>query len=92
MNSRLLLAIFDSLYVIALTAWVGAILFFSFGVAPIIFRVLGAEAAARFVRASVPAILRLGGRRDGDRLAGPDLRVAGLPRASWAERSAFRRR
>ncbi len=39
---------------IALTAWVGAILFFSFGVAPIIFRVLGAEAAARFVRALFP--------------------------------------
>ena len=54
MNSRLLLAIFDSVYVIALSAWVGAILFFSFGVAPIIFRVLGAEAAARFVRALFP--------------------------------------
>jgi len=54
MNSRLLLAIFDSIYVFALAAWVGAILFFSFGVAPIIFRVLGAEAAAKFVRALFP--------------------------------------
>ena len=54
MNPRLLLATFDSIYVIALTAWVGAILFFSFGVAPIIFRVLGAEMAAKFVRALFP--------------------------------------
>ena len=54
MNPRLLLAIFDSVYVVALAAWVGAILFFSFGVAPIIFRVLGAESAAKFVRALFP--------------------------------------
>lgn len=54
MNPRLLLAIFDSIYVFALAAWVGGILFFSFGVAPIIFRVLGAEAAAKFVRALFP--------------------------------------
>ena len=54
MNSQLLLVIFDSVYVIALAAWVGAILFFSFGVAPIIFRVLGAESAAKFVRALFP--------------------------------------
>ena len=54
LNPRLLLAIFDSIYVGALAAWVGAILFFSFGVAPIIFRVLGPEAAAKFVRALFP--------------------------------------
>ena len=54
MTPRLLLATFDSVYVLALAAWVGAILFFSFGVAPIIFRVLGAEHAARFVRALFP--------------------------------------
>jgi len=53
-TARPLLALFDSLYVIALTAWVGAILFFSFAVAPIIFRVLGAESAAKFVRALFP--------------------------------------
>ena len=35
----------------ALTAWVGSVLFLSFGVAPIIFKVLGAESGARFVRA-----------------------------------------
>ena len=54
MTPRLLLTIFDSVYVVALAAWVGAILFFSFGVAPIIFRVLGPESAAKFVRALFP--------------------------------------
>ena len=54
MTPRLLLTIFDSVYVVALAAWVGAVLFVSFGVAPIIFRVLGAEAAAQFVRALFP--------------------------------------
>jgi len=53
-NARLLLAVFDSIYVLALTSWVGSILFFSFGVAPIIFRVLGAELGAKFVRALFP--------------------------------------
>jgi hypothetical protein len=46
--------LFDSVYVVALTAWIGSILFFTFGVAPIIFRVLGAEAGGRFVRALFP--------------------------------------
>jgi hypothetical protein len=50
----LLLGIFDSVYVIALTAWVGSILFFSFGVAPIIFTVLGSEHGGKFVRALFP--------------------------------------
>lgn len=54
MSPRTLLAIFDAVYVLALATWVGAILFFSFGVAPVIFRVLGAEMAARFVRALFP--------------------------------------
>ncbi len=54
MTTRYLLALFDSAYVIALSAWVGSTLFFSFGVAPIIFRVLGAEAGGRFVRALFP--------------------------------------
>ncbi len=51
MTARSLLAFFDAAYVLALTAWVGSILFVSFGVAPIIFPVLGAESGARFVRA-----------------------------------------
>ena len=54
MSARLLLGIFDSVYVIALTAWVGSILFFSFGVAPIIFTVLGSENGGKFVRAHFP--------------------------------------
>jgi hypothetical protein len=54
MSSRFLLAVFDSVYVVALTAWVGSILFFSFGVAPIVFRVLGEQAGGKFVRALFP--------------------------------------
>ena len=54
MTPRFLLPLFDSVYLLALTAWVGSILFFSFGVAPVIFRVLGAEAGGRFVRALFP--------------------------------------
>jgi hypothetical protein len=54
MSVRLLLGVFDSVYVVALTAWVGSILFFSFGVAPIIFRVLGEQTGGRFVRALFP--------------------------------------
>lgn len=54
MTSRYLLALFDSAYIVAMTAWVGSILFFSFGVAPIIFNVLGAEAGGKFVRALFP--------------------------------------
>lgn len=46
--------IFDAVYGICLASWVGSILFFSFGVAPIIFRVLPAESAAKFVRALFP--------------------------------------
>jgi uncharacterized membrane protein len=53
-TARSLLLVFDSAYVLALTAWVGSILFFSFVVAPIIFQVLSAESAARFVRALFP--------------------------------------
>jgi len=49
-----LLAALESVYAIALAAWVGAILFFSFGVAPIIFRVLAPDQAAKFVRALFP--------------------------------------
>ena len=54
MQARLLLAIFDAVYLFSLTAWLGAVLFFSFGVAPVIFRTLGSEAGAKFVRALFP--------------------------------------
>jgi uncharacterized membrane protein len=49
-----LLAVFDSVYILALCAWVGSILFFSFVVAPLVFRVLGSDAAGRFLRALFP--------------------------------------
>jgi hypothetical protein len=49
-----LLELFDSIYVLALTAWVGSILFFSFAVAPIVFRVLDPPLAAKFLRALFP--------------------------------------
>ena len=39
---------------VALTAWVGSILFFSFAVAPIIFNVLGEQTGGKFVRALFP--------------------------------------
>jgi uncharacterized membrane protein len=54
MTTRHLLALFDSVYVLALAVMVGGIVFFSFVVAPVIFRVLGAESGGRFVRALFP--------------------------------------
>ena len=45
---------FDAVYSLALASWVGSVLFFSFGVAPVIFRVLGKEAGGRFVRVLFP--------------------------------------
>ena len=49
-----MLWLFDVIYAISLIGWLGAILFFSFAVAPIIFRVLDAESAAKFVRTLFP--------------------------------------
>ncbi len=60
MSARFLLGVFDSVYVIALTAWVGSILFFSFAVAPIIFTVLGSENGGKFVRALFPTYFAWG--------------------------------
>ncbi len=60
MTAPVLLAIFNSVYLIALTSWVGSILFFSFAVAPIIFQVLGAEAGGKFVRALFPIYYKWG--------------------------------
>lgn len=54
MTARHLLAIFDSVYLLALSGLVGSILFFSFAVAPIVFAVLGAESGGKFVRALFP--------------------------------------
>ncbi|RUL86921.1 DUF4149 domain-containing protein [Tautonia sociabilis] len=54
MDARTLLTLFDAIFLLALAAWLGALLFFSFGVAPIIFQVLEAAQAARFVRTLFP--------------------------------------
>jgi hypothetical protein len=54
MTSPYLLSFFNAVYLLALTSWVGSVAFFSFGVAPIIFKVLGPESAAKFVRALFP--------------------------------------
>ena len=53
-SAPFLLGVFDSIYVLCLSAWVGSILFFSFGVAPIIFKELGSESGGKFVRALFP--------------------------------------
>jgi hypothetical protein len=53
-DASFLMVLFDSVYLVAMTAWVGSILFFSFGVAPVIFKVLGAEAGGKFVRVLFP--------------------------------------
>ena len=73
-----LAGVLDSVYVVALTAWVGAILFFSFAVAPIVFRVLGEQIGGQFVRTSFPAII------SGERLPGRS-----LYRRLWLDHSVF---
>jgi Domain of unknown function (DUF4149) len=54
MTTRHLLALFDSVYVLSLSAMAGGIVFFTFVVAPLVFQVLGTEAGGRFVRALFP--------------------------------------
>jgi hypothetical protein len=53
-TSRALLAVFDSVYVIALAVWIGTVCYFSLGLAPVIFKVLGAESGSKLVRAIFP--------------------------------------
>jgi hypothetical protein len=53
-TARVLLAIFDSVYLLALAALVGSLLFFLFGVAPILPRVLGAEVGRQLMKVLVP--------------------------------------
>jgi len=48
------MALFDSIYVIALAAWIGSALFLSSGVMPLIVKQLGAEPGEKLVRALVP--------------------------------------
>ena len=47
MTARSLLALFNSIYVVALTAWVGSVLFFTFVVSPIALRAEAAERGER---------------------------------------------
>lgn len=53
-QSPVLLLVFETAFLVAMSAWIGAILFLSFGVAPIVFRTLDKEAASRFLRAVFP--------------------------------------
>ncbi|MFM7317076.1 MAG: DUF4149 domain-containing protein [bacterium] len=54
MTALELLWLFDVIYCLSIVGWMGAILFFSFAVAPIIFQVLNSESAAKFVRTLFP--------------------------------------
>jgi hypothetical protein len=53
-TARYLLALFDSVYLIALASWLGSAVFCSFVVAPIIFKRFGAETGGKVVRALWP--------------------------------------
>jgi hypothetical protein len=53
-SARALLILFDTVYLVALSVWVGSALFLAFGVMPIISKVLGTEAVAKFERALLP--------------------------------------
>lgn len=54
MTAAQLLRLFDFVYAFSLVAWLGAILFFSFGVAPVIFDSLDREPASKFLRKLFP--------------------------------------
>jgi len=48
------MVVFDSIYLIAMAAWVGSILFFSFGVTPVVSNAFGAESGGKFIQALSP--------------------------------------
>jgi len=54
MTAQTLRATFDTVYLLALTAWIGSVLFFTAVVAPLGSKGLGPEAGGRFVRALLP--------------------------------------
>lgn len=54
MTAASLRATFDTVYLLALTAWVGSVLFVSAVVGPLAFKVLGDQDGGRFVRALFP--------------------------------------
>ena len=86
MTAPTLLAFFNAVYLLALAAWVGSIAFFSFGVAPIVFRVLGPEAGAKFGRALFPRYYLWGSMSAAIALPARGVRADDLPRASRAGR------
>ena len=51
MTARHLLTLFDSIYLAALSAWIGGALLFAFVVAPVLFKFAGAESQAKLLRA-----------------------------------------
>ncbi len=54
MSAHFLLGVFDSIYLLAMAAWTGEILFLTFGVVPVVFSALDPAPAGRFVRALFP--------------------------------------
>ena len=79
MSTRHLLALFDSVYILTLAALAGGIVFFTFIVAPVIFRVLGAESGAAFRPRPVPQVLSVECDPRIDRAAGIRRRAALFP-------------
>jgi hypothetical protein len=54
LSARHLLTLFDSVYLAALSVWIGGAVFFLFGVGPIVFRTARAEPGLGLVRAILP--------------------------------------
>jgi hypothetical protein len=54
LTARQLLTLFDSVYLAALSAWIGGAIFFTFGIAPILFKTVGVESALALIRAIYP--------------------------------------
>jgi hypothetical protein len=53
-TSRTLLALFDSVYLAALSTWLGSCVFFAFALVPILFKTVRADPAGGFARAVFP--------------------------------------
>jgi Domain of unknown function (DUF4149) len=53
-SARFLMALFESIYVIALAGWIGGALFLSSGIIPLVFKQLDAVQAEKLVRALLP--------------------------------------
>lgn len=60
LDAPFLLLLFETLYVVAVGSWLGSMAFFSFGVAPTVFRALEPGPAGRLVRAVFPIYYAFG--------------------------------